>query len=280
MKLSILTTITNPIERQDRWQEAMRCYLDLADEVIIVNGGELITKELKQNLHEKIKFVNLPWPDEWNWIELPRHLNAGLKQCTGDWVIKLDIDQFIHEKDFEKIRSAFRRCPADCDVVTFQKMSMTYGKRFYQKGGQPIAFRNKPGIKIGKNKNKLTDLCFAVKQTGVEVVEGYKMPVGEQLKEWKSGITYWNFDYFFKTKEFTRKEFVRFSRAYNRYFGKWTFGRTEAKAFRVFLNMMKGRYERCPYEYRVEDLPKYIHKAVKDLKPEQFGYNGWGLCEL
>ena len=35
-KLSIFTTMTNPSERNDPWKEALNCYEDLADEVIIV----------------------------------------------------------------------------------------------------------------------------------------------------------------------------------------------------------------------------------------------------
>ena len=35
MKISIATTYTNPDERQDPWKEAMACYEDFADEVIV-----------------------------------------------------------------------------------------------------------------------------------------------------------------------------------------------------------------------------------------------------
>ena len=33
MKLSIFTSMTNPEERNDAWQEAISCYEDIADEV-------------------------------------------------------------------------------------------------------------------------------------------------------------------------------------------------------------------------------------------------------
>jgi len=291
MKISILTTITNPEERQDKWIEALSCYYDLADEVVVVNGGSPVYTD-SHGPWEKIKFVNLPWSYNWNWIELPRHLNAGLKKCTGDWIIKLDIDQFIHEKDFERVRKVLAQVPEDCDVATFQKMSMVYGKKYYQKGGREIAFRNKPYIRFGKNLDKPTDLCFPVKVTSYEKVcldcfndatKGdfcriwYKLPVGRQLKTFKTGISYWNYDYTFKAQDFVKEEFWRFSQAYYRYFKKWTFGRTKRKAFQVFLNMMKGRHDRAPYTYTLKDHPKYIREAIKNLTKEQFGLNAWGL---
>ena len=35
MKLSITTTMTDPESRKDPWREALECYEDLADEVVI-----------------------------------------------------------------------------------------------------------------------------------------------------------------------------------------------------------------------------------------------------
>ena len=35
MKLSIFTSMTNPQERNDPWKEALECYNDFADEVIM-----------------------------------------------------------------------------------------------------------------------------------------------------------------------------------------------------------------------------------------------------
>ena len=37
MKITLLTTITNPEERQDKWKEALACYMQIADELIIEN---------------------------------------------------------------------------------------------------------------------------------------------------------------------------------------------------------------------------------------------------
>ena len=161
---------------------------------------------------------------------------------------------------------------------------MTYGGKYFQKGGQPICFRNKPNIKIGKNKDKKTDLCFAIDYTGsVKIVdlvclkESYYLPVGNQLKEFKSGIKYWNYDYFFKTQLFTKKEFWRFSRAWNRYCGDWQFGGSEATSFKIFMDGMKGKHDKAPYTYELEDHSKYIKEAVKNLTKDQFGHSAWGL---
>ena len=83
-KLSISTSYTNPEERMDPWREALTCYNDLADEV--VRSGE-------------------NWPYEFSWDYIGKVFNESYEKATGDWVIRMDLDYFFHENDFEKIRS-------------------------------------------------------------------------------------------------------------------------------------------------------------------------------
>jgi hypothetical protein len=287
MKLTILTTITNPSLRQDRWIEALSCYQDLADEVVIVDGSE--KKVLNTNLHfgNKFKVVHLPWPYNWNWIELPRHLNAGLSQATGDWILKLDIDQLIHENDFQGLRQTLADLPSDCQGATMQKKSFTYQGKYFEKGGQEILFRNDKNIRFGKNIDKRTDLCFPIVVMGSEQVyyygsndheapqDSYDLLYGKSLKSMKTRFSYWNYDYFFKTEDFTRREFWRMSQAYEKYFGSFDFGDSEEASFQKFLNMIKGRHDRSPYTADLSIHSKYIRKEVEELTPEQLGFNCW-----
>ena len=85
MKISIATTYTNPDERQDPWKEAITCYGDFADE-IIVTGQD--------------------WPHDFSWDYIGKTFNEGFNKSTGDWVFRMDIDYFIHEKDMKKIKQA------------------------------------------------------------------------------------------------------------------------------------------------------------------------------
>jgi len=301
-KISILTLITNPKERQDKFEEAFSCYKDFADEVIVVDGGR--DKEIDGRVDDlgKMKVVYLHWPrEEWNWVELPRHLNEGLKHCTGDWTIRLDIDQLIHERHFIELREILENCPKDFLTATMQKMSFTYRNKFYQKGEQAICLRNNPNIRFGKNFDKKTDLCFPIFQTAIqpffatfpnkelddkntrrseEIPPYYNLPVGITPKQFKTGVKYFNYDYFFKTKEFTKKEFWRFSRAYYSFFKEWHFGDSEEKSFEIFINMQKGRYKRAPYTAKIEDHPMWLRKAVEELTSEQCGKDLWRMGEV
>jgi glycosyltransferase involved in cell wall biosynthesis len=84
MKLSIFTTVTNPKARADNFKDALQCYADLADEIIVVNGGE----ELGTVFYDKDRFkvINRLWPQEFNWPFIGQQFQRGYEAATGDWV--------------------------------------------------------------------------------------------------------------------------------------------------------------------------------------------------
>ena len=276
MKISIITTVTDPDKRMDAWREAMNNYLDFADEVIVVNGGAPLI--LKPPLRE----ILLPWPDDWSWEELPKHLNAGLQQATGDWVIKLDIDQFIHEANFEELRYKLNELDdRKMAVGSLMKVNVYFQGKYAKTGGLNIAINKKrfDDAVFGKDINIKTDLCEPIKFTGEYDDKG--VPVGIGFRDGllgNTGINCWNFSYAFKTKEVCKDIFYRQALAYERYFGKAVWGKTREGCWNRLINAYKAVVQRGLKQ--AEDFnifPKYIRDTYANLKPEQFGYNGWGI---
>lgn len=266
MKISIITTYGNEKytgeERGDAVKEALECYHDIADEVIAIDGSD--------------KYL---WKYDWSWEELPKHLNAGLEEASGDWVIKMDIDHFFHEMDLKKIRRvllSMRNYP----VVTFQKMSFVLHNQYYQKGPQPVAINKGmvgDSVKFGQATNAETDLCYPIE---VKRLNEYGIPEGSYTPEkfGKAGISFYNYDYSFKTKDQTTDEFWRFSKAYHNYFHRWSFGSTRQDSFNIFVKMMRGRLKRCVYSVtKLEEHPQYIRGVISNLNKDQFAHSGWNL---
>lgn len=279
MNLTALTLVTKPEERQDPWRESLASVLDWADEVIVVCGDPSDEPLIRNHFTDtnKIIFVHLFWPEEWSWEELPKHLNAGLREAHGDWLIRFDID-YVFPDDFGKrVRDALAQI-ADMRIATFQKFSCVAGNRFYQKGGVPLGLNLgfKSEMAFGEATNKETDLCYPI------IVEGTNskgIPCGKFPEELmgRTGLSFFNYDYTFKTMEFTAKEFFRFSKAYERFFGTTFWGHSEDESLAKFINMQKTRYPKCRYKFPASSQPRWIMKKVKELTPEQFGYDGWGL---
>ena len=87
MKLSIFTSMTNPEDRNDPWKEAMECYEDFADEVVVVGKT---------------------WPHEFTFEYIGEVFQEGFNNSSGDWVVLMDIDTFFHERDKEKIKNVLQ----------------------------------------------------------------------------------------------------------------------------------------------------------------------------
>ena len=99
MKISIFTSMTNPEERMDPWKESLSCYEDFSDELVIV--GE-------------------DWDYEFNWVKIGNVFQDGFDKCSGDWVIRMDLDYFFHENDLNTLRKSLNKYKGS-PAITFSK---------------------------------------------------------------------------------------------------------------------------------------------------------------
>ena len=75
--------MTDPESRRDPWKEAIECYEDLADEIVITGEN---------------------WKYDFSWEEIGKFFQDGFDKATGDWVLRMDLDYF-----FMKIISKIRK---------------------------------------------------------------------------------------------------------------------------------------------------------------------------
>ncbi len=280
MKLSIVTTITNPDKYQYAWREALLNFCSLADEVVVVNGGESISLldfsgKLKKSCD--LKEVLLPWPEEWHWRELPLHLNAGLAAASGDWVLKMDIDYLIHEADFPSIRAALEAW-AEVPIISFVKLLVVNRFRSFEKTILPFCINKRlmgEKIQFGECVTEKTDWCYPLLVSGKRpdgVPQGVKVP--EQMARC-CGIRIWDYDYFFRAADVAQSEFWRFAKAYATAFDK-SWGDTQDRAWEIFCKQYRGRLRKFLFPLLIESHPEVIRDRIRMMKPEEFGYDNWG----
>jgi len=278
-KLSIFCTITNPIERQDAYMEAIESYLAIADEVVVVDGGS-IDGSYENIALSSAEIKNYIWPKEWEWEQLPRSLNVGLKACTGDWVIKADIDYIFHEKDRSELKRQLESL-GDFPVANFYKWQFLLVDRYTLKARCPIAINRRmfPKIWFGKPTNGPSDWC---------------QPIMTKKKHWKEDevpegilidknlcpdvtVPFYNYDFSFKSAEVIKEDFFRFAKAYYKATGNnWGY-ESEDHAWEFWMKMMKGRLTRPAEIIRLENHPKAIQDKIKNITPDQFGYAGFNF---
>ena len=243
--LSIFTSMTNPEKRNDPWQEALKCYNDLADEVIVVGQD---------------------WPYEFSWDFIGKTFQKGFDKCSSDWVIRMDIDYFIHEKDFLKIRKSLNKY-IDYPAIAFPQYQFFSHDRYQIKTRLALAFnKNKfPNIKL----NGGGDLTLATIDGNLinpKMVPNLRVPI-------------YQYDSMFRTEEIIKEDRYRFAKAWHSYFKEFDGrgGESKEEAYKAWFNMVKERYPKHSFKIKLEDHPKYIQKKLGSLTKDQFGYDVFGL---
>lgn len=248
MIVSIFTTSTRPKERGDPIDEALKCYNELADEVINIDDE---------------------WPEEFEWSYIGKQFQKGYEACKGDWVIRMDTDMIFHEDDYEKVLGVLSNhdyAPA----VTFTKRQFIQPNRYNVKSRLVLAV-NKRLYKDHIRFDGGGDLCQAT-LNGEYIAPNY-VP--------DKRIPFWNYECILKTKAQIMEDKGRFARAWQRTFGSYTLGGPDDEsAYEHWHRMMVGRYNKPHREIPLSDHPKVMQETIKNLKPENWGYNMFGAVDV
>lgn len=272
MKLSIFTTQTNSGLRGDNVADALECYTELADETIIVDGSfpESQNGQLTQDGDkEHPEFLMHHWPKEFKWPFIGEQFQRGYEACTGDWVIHADLDHIYHEDDYDQIREVLSN-HNDQPAVSFLKRQFILPDRFNLKSRLIVAVnKGKFGDRIRFDSGG--DLCqpsLDGKYIEPGTVPDIKIPI-------------WNYEKILKTKEQIMDDVGRMERAYRRHFGKTQYGSDgkDEDAYNHWLKAQKGKLDKPQEAVRLEDHPKVMQETIRNLRPDQWGYNGFGLKE-
>ena len=266
MKLSIFSTVSDPIRRGDCWLPSVQCYAELADEVILVNGSQY---ETFTGLPMNVKLVNNLWPDEFDWSFIGQQFTRGYQACTSDWVLYADVDMIFHETDFSLIRRVFEDNPNQ-PAMSFWKYQFILPDRYNLKSRLVLAV-NKRILGDRVKFDSGGDLCRP-SIDGVEINPSTAM---------ESRIPVYNYEKILKTYSQVSNDVGRMARAWQSHFGEYKLGGADDEsAFDEWAKMTKGRFTKPQQRIDLLKHPQFIIPAIMNLKPENFGYDGFGMLEV
>ena len=106
MKLSIYTFARDALYLDFHLVDMLKHHLPLADEIIVDEGYSTDgTYEAIKDIDPKIRIFRNEWdrsdPKTWSI----KYRNRARMNCTGDWCIMLDADEFIPEWEFDRLRA-------------------------------------------------------------------------------------------------------------------------------------------------------------------------------
>ena len=244
-KISVSTSFTNPEKRNDPYEEALDCYGDISDEIIIVGEN---------------------WPIEFKWNQIGKYFQEGFDKSSGDWVLRMDIDYFFHEDDIANIKKElekFKKFP----IVSFVQYQFFTPFKYSKKSLLSVAINKKefPNIKL----NGGGDLCLPT--LNGKLLNPFKFPI--------SKYPIYQYDSMFRTKEVVSSDRARFARAWHREFQSWGSrgGATPEEAFAGWIKMIEERLPSHIYKFNIKNHPKYISNKINNLSDDQFGHNMFQL---
>ena len=247
MKISVITSYTNPEKRMDPWKESLSCYESFADEVVVTG----------QDLKEEFEFS-----------DIGLMFQEGFDKANGDWVVKMDIDTLIHEKDFDILYDTMKKFN-DYPAISLRKFQFFTPTRFHMKSRMAMVV----------NKKKFNQIKFNGGGDGCDpTLNGILL---NEKNVPMSKIPFWNYDSVFKTKEIIANDRSRFARAWYRTYGSYGYrgGPEPEEAFNAWIKMIEDRYKKHIYQMTLDKHPSFILEKISKLNNDQFGYNLFGLSE-
>lgn len=114
MKISVYTTVKNGIYFDYHVIQMIKHHLPLADEIVVNDGYSTDgTYEALLELGPKVRVIRQQHVIGDSSAELYRvNKDRARQECTGDWCISLDCDEFIPEWEFERLAAYLPRAAA------------------------------------------------------------------------------------------------------------------------------------------------------------------------
>lgn len=295
MKLSAHCNIKNPKTWGYPYLESIQSFLDLCDEVIVVNGAEpddgSVEEIKKLRGAEKLKIIYEPWPDDWIWDQLAISLQRGFAACSGDWAFKFDVDYVFNPEKIAYLREVIEKCENMRVVpkaIGIPKKNFVLADRYFEKYRSPLLVNKKgyPNLCYGINYDTADFMCALDK---VEEKNGIAMGWSisrqpELIKNCNAEI--FCYDFTFMTKDSIEKMRQIFDWALYFYEDPMMNERRRKivrnDALEKFAQMMTDRMDNNEFHFfdKITQHPTYMHEKLSNLTEDMFGYNMFGWHPL
>lgn len=273
--LGICTTATAPVIRGDNIKQALECYKNLADEVVVVDGtytgstdykwhNSLFFDDKLEDYSPKFKRTINEWPKEFNWLLIGEQFTSAYQAATTDWVLRADLDMIWHEKDYQTIREACEKYP-DAPALSFYKWQFIL----------PDRYNLKSRLVLLANKKKYGDrLKFNAGGDLAQLSLDDKYLTPDDVPQ--VGVPIYNYEKITKTESQIKDDVGRMARAWQRHFGEYRLGGPDDEsAYQEWLTMVVGRFKKPQERVSLDQHPLVMQELIRNLKPEQWGYNGF-----
>jgi len=156
--LSGYTTTRNCIQQSYPWREAIKSMLSFCDEVIILDGGsddgtwEELETWAKSEQKLKVKQFKRDWNTKRSAVFDGLQKALARTLCSGDFCWQSDVDEVVHENDYQRIRDLIKNFPKSISLLALPVIEYWGSKEKVRVDVMPWKWRlsrNEPHITHG-----------------------------------------------------------------------------------------------------------------------------------
>lgn len=294
--ISAFTTVTNGIKDQYPIIESIKSFLEIAHEVIVVDGGSTdgTLQAIRRIGDPRIKIISndkTKWPENYKYAKIGENLNIGYENCVGDLVIRFDADFVLGSN----LRTTEKQIKELIDkkqyFLKMNRKNFNVAHLYYHRSWKILGINNlaleddkieiKYGIPTDNFERSFIPVIPEYEKDGL--IYGKRLETAENTA--KCGAEIFNYDCTFRDLPTCQRVRNRHRKAEARQFGdakvlesceadpKW--------AWNQHMTYLHSKLEQVALFYDIDWAfhPKVIQERVKTLRSDKFGHSMFGLYD-
>ena len=293
IKISAFCLTTNNVKYQFPFIESIKSFLEVVDEMIIVDGGSTDgTVEAIQAIgDDRIKIIqddDTKWEDDWTYWRMGHNFNRGLQECTGEWVLKFDTDYVLNERGTARFRGeCLDGRKKNKLAIAFTRLNYITANKYYIKSKKTLAINKALCEKTHIDLRYGLDLkSWGFGYEFIDLKE-YKHNInfGKIIRNdgnfYTSSLLVHNYDNVFATKEVVKEMRSRHWLAEEKQRAIICGEEFDGvdNSWNDYKKLCKTNLRKIQYDIKITGQPSIIQDKINDLMPEQQGYDCWGLIK-
>lgn len=272
--ISGLTILSNPIKYRYPWQEAIKSFLPVVDELVVVHNpysvddsGKALDTLATEN--PKIRIVTGVFDlRKYGWASYGIMRTTGYQAAKGEIILMFDADGILHERYQGRLKTLCAEMLARRDVY--------YGYWTKHRIYSPTKYWLQNKHSGWYRKDLLGDKFDFYHPSGKGIPNWEKIP-----EQHRKGVQFdtviYGYEHVWDTKELLRERATNYGHMMAMHYGQPF--KTDEEYHDEYIATLKEDLSKKSLTKDLNDHPEIIREKLKSLTEGDFGYNFFGLIK-